>query len=193
MAEHYPNEPAFLFESNNGLEITYADLKRRAYLLAENFLKLGLKKGDRIGFILPNTFELLISYFAVSLIGLINVPMDPVTATHEEYITMIEKTKPIVLILFDGEDYKDMIASLLPELRDSRLTEFKSSKFSSIKHVFVVKKNGQMLTGDFNMKVVSWFEEISDKSLNDEQSVEFPLVESDDLFGIWFTVYRKHT
>jgi acyl-coenzyme A synthetase/AMP-(fatty) acid ligase len=192
MAEKYPNKIAYIFQTNNDLKITYSDLKRQTYLLAENFLKLGLHKGDRVALILPNTSELLITYFASALIGLINVPMDP-NDTIDEYTYMIGKASPKALILYDSEDYAQIIATLFPETRDPNVIEFKSSRFSSIEHVFVVKQNGQVLTKDFNMKAVRWFDEISEKSLDKKNGVDFPIVECDDLFGIFLTVILKFT
>jgi acyl-CoA synthetase (AMP-forming)/AMP-acid ligase II len=76
MSENFPNKVAYILHKNNGLELTYASVKDRAVRIARNLLKVGFKKGDIIAFLLPNTYELLISYIAASLIGLIVVPLD---------------------------------------------------------------------------------------------------------------------
>ena len=75
--ETEPNRLLYIFNQNDGLKITVSILNEKAMRLAQNFLKLGIKRGDRIVTICANTAELLFSYFATALIGAINVPIDP--------------------------------------------------------------------------------------------------------------------
>lgn len=191
MAEKYPNNVCFIFYNTSNLEITYSELKRRVYLLARNFAKLNLKKGERIALFLPNAVELLIAQFAASFLGLINVPFSPCEPI-EEYEYMMHKTSPSALIIFDRDEYKPIVDKLLPEIKDPNANEFKSKKFESIRQViFVAAENSddarKTLTDEINPKTVRFYEEISAKLINNEP-IEFPLIDSEQIFAILFTV-----
>ena len=69
-----PDRPAFVFE---GLRLTFAELDARVNQLANAILSLGLRKGDRLAVILPNTAELYESYLAAAKTGVVIVPLSP--------------------------------------------------------------------------------------------------------------------
>ncbi len=62
IAEQHPDKVVYIFHKNNGMKLTYSDVKDRAVRLAQNLLSMGLKKGDRVATLVPNTYELLIAY-----------------------------------------------------------------------------------------------------------------------------------
>lgn len=71
VAKEFPNQTAILFQ---GRELKYHQLKRRVDSLSNAFLRLGLKKGDRVCLFLPNCFEYVLSYWAVLEAGGVVVP-----------------------------------------------------------------------------------------------------------------------
>lgn len=72
-ARAYPNKTAVVF---NNRSITYAQLLERAYALTAYFKSLNLAKGDLVGVLMSNRLEHIELDVAVSLYGLIKVPLN---------------------------------------------------------------------------------------------------------------------
>jgi long-chain acyl-CoA synthetase len=66
-----------------GAELTFGDLKIRADQLATSLAARGIGKGDRIGIMLPNCPQYIISVFAVLRLGAIVVNINPAYAPPE--------------------------------------------------------------------------------------------------------------
>lgn len=184
MTEKYTNQIVFEFNIGN-VKITYSDIKNQSLNLAKNFMHLGLQKSDRIAFIMPNIPELLISYFACSLIGLISVPLEPKFSSDDlEY--MILKTQTKAIILFNSPDNQKTIKQLFPEIlnQDSK-NKFNSKKFPLLSTFIFVDNNND--DQSINQNGVWSYKTLSSQILSDF-NYEFPCVESDDVFAILFTV-----
>ncbi|HZK44348.1 MAG TPA: class I adenylate-forming enzyme family protein [Syntrophomonadaceae bacterium] len=69
----YPNRKALIFEER---EYTYKELNKKVNILANNLMKLGIKKGDTVGFILYNCDEFVTLFFAIQKIGAVAVPLN---------------------------------------------------------------------------------------------------------------------
>jgi long-chain acyl-CoA synthetase len=83
-----------------GVSITYRELNERADRLANALLALGLKKGDRIGVLLPSTHEFYEIYFAAAKTGAIFCPFN-VLFREKELTDIIEYSAPRFLF-FEG-------------------------------------------------------------------------------------------
>ena len=80
----HPDKLALIFKDRRW---SYADVERETYRVANGFLRQGVKKGDRIAFLLPNCSEFLFAVFAVTKIGAVFVPLNPqYTAEEAEYV-----------------------------------------------------------------------------------------------------------
>lgn len=84
-----------------GTEITYWDLNLYATRMANGLIDAGIKKGDRVGILLPNCPQMVISFWAILQAGGIIVNLNPMYKP-EELKGMIEKTGMTALITFDG-------------------------------------------------------------------------------------------
>ena len=62
-------------EDGRRFELTYADLQCRTRRFASGLSKLGVRPGDRVGFLFPNTAEAVISFLAIGWLGAIAVPL----------------------------------------------------------------------------------------------------------------------
>lgn len=69
----YADRNAFVTQS--GERLSFGDLGRRIYALAEGLLKLGLQPGDRVAFLLPNCFEFVEVRLACHEAGLVAAPL----------------------------------------------------------------------------------------------------------------------
>jgi acyl-CoA synthetase (AMP-forming)/AMP-acid ligase II len=71
-ANRYPEKTAVVYR---GQRTGYRDLNRRVNRLAHNLLDLGIRKGDRVGFMFPNCSQIIELFFATQKIGALAVPM----------------------------------------------------------------------------------------------------------------------
>jgi long-chain acyl-CoA synthetase len=76
----YREKPAVAFM---GAFITFGDVKKMVDRLATALAKLGVVKGDRVGVMLPNCPQYLISFFAVVRLGAIVVNVNPIYTPRE--------------------------------------------------------------------------------------------------------------
>lgn len=68
-----PDKLALIFDQKR---MSYAELNRQVNRLANNLTQLGIKKGDRVGYIFRNCPSLVISWFATQKIGATAVPIN---------------------------------------------------------------------------------------------------------------------
>ena len=72
-ARKYPKKYALISQEKF---LTYEELEREVKKAAAALKRLGVKKGDAIGLLLPNNFQFVIAYYAVAYLGGIIVPMN---------------------------------------------------------------------------------------------------------------------
>ncbi|MDD4242197.1 MAG: long-chain fatty acid--CoA ligase [Smithellaceae bacterium] len=97
-ASQYPFKAATDFY---GSEMSFTQLRTQTLRMANALVRLGVKKGDRVGLALPNCPQYLIAYYAILSAGAIVVNMNPLY-THDELKFMLDNTNVRVLITFDG-------------------------------------------------------------------------------------------
>ena len=79
-----PEGLALLFKDRR---FTYADFQRETNRVAGALLRLGVRKGDKVGLLLPNCPEFLFSIFAMAQIGAVSVPINTAYTREEgEYV-----------------------------------------------------------------------------------------------------------
>ncbi len=83
-----------------GAKLSYRDLFAQVNKMAAALAGLGIQKGDRVGVILPNSPQALISYFAILQIGATCVLINPLTA-EMEIVRIIRDAGIENLILID--------------------------------------------------------------------------------------------
>ena len=69
-----PEHPAYIFM---GQTITYRQFDESINRVANSFLDLGLKHGDKVATILPQSPAFITVYLAAAALGLVVVPLDP--------------------------------------------------------------------------------------------------------------------
>ena len=79
-ARDRPAQAALLFK---GGTLTYRELEQLSDRCAAAFLALGVKRGDRIGLVLPNCPQFFIAEFAAWKLGAIVAPLNPIYTEHE--------------------------------------------------------------------------------------------------------------
>jgi len=118
-AKEQPHKMAFVLEERR---VSYLELEENSNKIANQLIKLGVEKGDRVVFLLPSSPEVIINYFGVTKAGGIAAPLDT-RLKLEDLDSLLKECQPKVLIA--EEPFLEKIAPNLP-------------KFSSIKYVIEV-------------------------------------------------------
>ena len=67
----------FLVDAHTGRQVTYGEFHELAGALSAEFRRRGLRRGDRLGVMAPNSCELAVVYFACLYAGATVVPINP--------------------------------------------------------------------------------------------------------------------
>ncbi len=88
---------SFLREGRLETDISYRELNRDSNRMANIFLDLGVKKGDRVLLYLPKSLAFVVAHLALQKIGAIAVPLNPGFKKSEmEYF--LEDTEPTLVL-----------------------------------------------------------------------------------------------
>src|SRR5262245_56266346 len=79
-ARDHPEARAFLFK---GAAMTFAALERESDAFAAALAKLGVKRGDRVGLLLPNCPQFFVAELGAWKAGGIVAPLNPIYTEHE--------------------------------------------------------------------------------------------------------------
>ena len=80
IARERPHDPALLFK---GTSLSYAALERMSDACAAAFAGLGVRRGDRVGLLLPNCPQFFIAELGAWKLGAIVAPLNPTYTEHE--------------------------------------------------------------------------------------------------------------
>src|SRR2546425_4880069 len=79
-ARTQPDHPAVLFK---GARASYGELERLSDACASAFAALGVKRGDRVGLLLPNCPQFFVAQFGAWKLGALVAPLNPIYTEHE--------------------------------------------------------------------------------------------------------------
>jgi long-chain acyl-CoA synthetase len=105
-ALYFPERPAL---SASGREVTYAEFNDRANMVATGLLALGVKPGELIGLLAPNSADWLIFYFGVLKAGAVAVTFSSLLSL-EEMAVLINHSRP--RILFTSAEKLDQLQNI---------------------------------------------------------------------------------
>lgn len=88
----------FLVDASTHHAITYAKFHERACALAAELRRRGIRKGDRVGVMVPNCCELAILYFACIYLGAVIVPVNP-GLNNGEIRFILSSCKPALMVV----------------------------------------------------------------------------------------------
>ena len=182
VAEEHPEKEA-LISMHQAQRFTYAELDGLTDELAKGLLRLGVKKGDRVGIWAVNCWEWVAMQFATPKIGAILVNINPAYRTHElEYALKQSGTETLVLMhSFKTSHYYDMLLELCPEIPGSTRGDLAVSILPALKNVILI---------DGKREGVFFFEDIlkdGKKVLDEELGAILPQLDPDDDINIQYT------
>jgi len=109
--------PDKVFLYFNEQEITYKGFNENINKAANVFLNLGVKKGDRVCFFLPNCPEYLYAWLGLAKIGAVLVPINTNYKTEETKYIVNHSEAQIILVHSSLKDVVDKIRSETPLLK----------------------------------------------------------------------------
>jgi crotonobetaine/carnitine-CoA ligase len=97
----------------NDREVTYAGFLEMVHRVAHGLQSLGVKKGDKVGILLPNRLEFPCAWLAANSIGAVMVPVNA-RFVDEEVKYVLDHSEARVLITSD--DHTDTVERIEPQL-----------------------------------------------------------------------------
>jgi len=109
-----------------GRRLTYQQVRERSDRFAESICRLGLRKGDRVVLLLPNSPQFLIAYYGLLKAGAVVVPLNPLSTERELEFLLTDSGAEIVITI---PLFLKKVASLrgktpLKHIVSSRLADF---------------------------------------------------------------------
>lgn len=104
-----PRKCAIIFQ---GKDFSYGELNSRVNRLCHLFLRLGVKKGDRVAVLLSNCHQYIEAFFALSKIGGILVPLN-FRLVGSELLYIMNDSGAQTLVF--GEEFVDLVTSINQE------------------------------------------------------------------------------
>ncbi len=93
---HYPDQPAVVFL---GAKLTFKEVKQQADKLATALSMLGISKGDRVGVMLPNCPQYIVSFFAITRLGAIVTNINPIYTPREVELVAKDSGMRAIIVL----------------------------------------------------------------------------------------------
>lgn len=79
-----------------GIRISYAALRQQVMAMADTLASIGIRRGDRVAFVLPNGLPAIVTFFSAAIAGTA-APLNP-AYPYEEFLFFLEDTKAKILI-----------------------------------------------------------------------------------------------
>ncbi|MEN8283033.1 AMP-binding protein [Acinetobacter gerneri] len=181
--EQYADHEA-LVSCQQNVRLTYRQLQAKVNAFACSLLKMGLKKGDRIGIWSPNCVEWTITQFAASKAGIILVNLNTAYKSNElEYV--LNKVSCAALVIapaFKTTNYQEIITKIAPEITNCTDKLLNAARLPHLKHVIKIEDQAHTGLHKFDDLLI----EPSHKELEDLQAIADDL-QFDETINIQFT------
>jgi fatty-acyl-CoA synthase len=139
IAGRYPDNDALVYPGR-GLRYSYRQFNEVCRQTAKGLLKLGIKKGDNVAIWASNVPEWVILQFATAKIGAILVTVNTAykSAELEYLLNQSDSTTLFMVKSWKDSDYVETLASVVPELADSRPGELDNPRVPFLKTVVMI-------------------------------------------------------
>jgi long-chain acyl-CoA synthetase len=107
----YPEKTAIVYD---GARRTFREFDKRVNAFANGLLKIGVKKGDRVGMLLTNRPEFIEIDFALAKTGIVRVPLNS-RLTGADHCYMLDDSEADLLIF--GEGFTEVVKTIRPSLK----------------------------------------------------------------------------
>lgn len=114
--EAVSRNPDAVFVEISGATLTYRQFQEGARKTASLYLSLGVQPGDRVCLVLPNCPEILFSWFGLSLLGAIMVPINTAYKRDELAFILKDSGARVMVAHADFKETATAAADLAPDL-----------------------------------------------------------------------------
>jgi long-chain acyl-CoA synthetase len=163
-AAGFPDKPALAFF---GAHMSYASLLAEVERFSAVLAGLGVRKGDRVGMILPNCPEYVIAFFACQRIGAVAVGNNPLYTERELEHQIKDSGAKVMIVL-------DQIYHRFGRVRDA----------SGVQEVIAVKLNNYMKAP------IKWLAPLKFKGDARKHGTPMPFIPADHAVRWWADVMR---
>jgi fatty-acyl-CoA synthase len=138
-----------------GVRLTWRELRARVDAFAAGLLALGLAPGDRVGIWSPNNAEWVITQFATAKAGLVLVNINPAYRLHElDYaLNKVGCRALVTATAFKSSDYAAMLTTLLPELALASPGQLRAARVPTLQTVIQI--GARSIPGSFAFDAVA--------------------------------------
>jgi long-chain acyl-CoA synthetase len=122
-AAKHPTDPCTNFF---GKQLMYHQIKQLSDRFAASIRRMGIRKGDRVVLLLPNSPQFIVAYYGLLKAGAVIVPLNPLSAERELefYLTDSEAEVAITIPLFLSKVASRVGQTPLKHIVYSRLSDF---------------------------------------------------------------------
>ena len=135
-AEKTP-EKEYIVYSDRNLRFTWKYFNERVDNMAKGLISIGVTRGSNVGIWAQNVPDWLTFLYATAKIGAVAVTVNTNYKEHE-LAFILENSDMHTLCLTDGipgNDYTDVIYSLIPELKTTQRGKLDNKKFPKLKKI----------------------------------------------------------
>lgn len=125
--------------------LSYFQLRRRVAALTDGLQQAGVRKGDRVAFLLGVTTEWVTVFYAAMRLGAIAVPLNLVWTAREieEGLSLTEANVLIATDSFRGRNYLHELQEHLPGLNASKPGELSIETLPHLRSVIAESRSGE--------------------------------------------------
>lgn len=184
-AHHWPTKTFYV--SEDARRISFSQFKEMTDYFAKGLLKLGVRKGDRVGIWMTNRPEWMVAEYAVYKIGAILVPIYTYFKQDEvEYALRESGVSNLIMsnsFLKGKIDALQILANLCPAVSEVEVEDFRCKRLPDLRRVIVL--NGEHITGCYDYNQI--LDAGSSSKLDHELSKAQFAVDPFDVMKIQFT------
>jgi long-chain acyl-CoA synthetase len=167
-AERHPDSLAVVFPvAPMAKRLTYRQLVAEAEQFAKALASLGVKKGDRVGLVLPNCPQFVVAFYALQRLGAVSVGNNPLYTQREMSHQLTDAGIDVLIVL-------DVLYPLIGAIRDQ----------VGLKKVIVTE------IGDYLGFPINKLSRVKQKKEAQKEGHPWPPVPADDDVIMWASLMR---
>jgi long-chain acyl-CoA synthetase len=192
-ARKFPDNPALSFRvpgAPQGTTVSYRELLKRTDQFGRVLTSLGVKRGDRVGLILPNCPQYVIGYYACLRIGAVVVGNNPLYTERElshqlkdagiEVVVVLEQLYPALAGIREEVALREVIVTKVTDFMP-----FPTNKLAPIKMKKEAKHHGEPWPPVPPGSKVRWWSDLMRGSYPEAPAVQVDA--KNDLAGLIYT------
>lgn len=126
-------------------QYTYSELQREVFELAQGLRELGVQKGTRVAYLLPNSADWACFLYAALNLGVIIVPLN-LTWVGREIEQGLRLTDAEILVMVDelrGKNLVDILQTQLPQLREAESGNIRIESLPHLRKIVTLSASGR--------------------------------------------------